>query len=243
MSKKEEIIRLRKAGYSINNIVSELHCAKSTVSYYINNENLGGKIDKKNDNIDNRFLSNIDPTILIKIKELKNNGKTYNEIIQFIPISKDNLKKICRILKLNIPPRNKKIIDINEVLIFYKKSKSLDVTAKKFQISIPTLRKYYIDDDNILRKVKRISKSESVIEWRRRKKIELVEYLGGKCQICGYNNCISALQFHHKNPNEKDFTISGKSYSIEKLKKEAYKCILVCANCHHEIHEKLKNRL
>ena len=45
------------------------------------------------------------------------------------------------------------------------------------------------------------------------------------------------MHFHHNDPNEKDFTIGGKSYSLEKLKKEADKCILVCSNCHSEIHE------
>ncbi len=35
-----------------------------------------------------------------------------------------------------------------------------------------------------------------------------VEYLGGKCVKCGYNECIWVLEFHHKDSNEKDFTIS-----------------------------------
>lgn len=84
--------------------------------------------------------------------------------------------------------------------------------------------------------------SENVISKRRRLKEKLVEYKGGKCEICGYNKCIDALEFHHKDPNEKDFSISGKSVSLERLKKEVDKCILVCANCHREIHseERLK---
>ena len=52
---------------------------------------------------------------------------------------------------------------------------------------------------------------------------------------------IDALEFHHKDPNEKDFTISGKSWSFERLKNEVDKCILVCSNCHCEIHEKIDN--
>jgi hypothetical protein len=46
-----------------------------------------------------------------------------------------------------------------------------------------------------------------------------------------------ALSFHHKNPNEKDFSISGKSLSFEKLRGEVDKCMLVCSNCHSEIHD------
>ena len=70
-------------------------------------------------------------------------------------------------------------------------------------------------------------------------KEELVKYKGGKCEICGYNKCIAALEFHHLNKEEKDFTISSYSnLSIDKLKSEVDKCILVCANCHREIHQK-----
>lgn len=86
-------------------------------------------------------------------------------------------------------------------------------------------------------KTKKRSKSENVIIWRKKAKIKLVEYKGGECQICGYKRCISALEFHHIDPSEKDFTISGKSWSLERLKNEADKCILVCSNCHKEIHE------
>ena len=72
---------------------------------------------------------------------------------------------------------------------------------------------------------------------RNRLKEKLVEYKGGKCEICGYDKCIEALEFHHLNPEEKDFSISSYStLSFENLKKEVDKCILVCANCHREIH-------
>lgn len=81
-------------------------------------------------------------------------------------------------------------------------------------------------------------RTKSVIDKRRRNKIELVKYKGGKCEICGYDKCIDALEFHHLNPSEKEFTISGKSYALSHLIEEVNKCMLVCANCHHEIHSK-----
>ena len=67
-----------------------------------------------------------------------------------------------------------------------------------------------------------------------------VEYKGGKCQICGYNKCIEALELHHTNPAEKDFNLSDRNIPLdwEVIKKELDKCILVCANCHREIHAK-----
>lgn len=75
-----------------------------------------------------------------------------------------------------------------------------------------------------------------VTEWRRRVKTKCIEKMGGKCQICGYNKCASSLEFHHKNPKEKDFDISGKTIAYNKILKELDKCILVCRNCHGEIH-------
>lgn len=86
----------------------------------------------------------------------------------------------------------------------------------------------------------RCVKCRSVAVQKRREKTKelLVEYKGGKCEICGYNKCISALEFHHLNPNEKDFGIGAKGWtrSIETNKNEVDKCILVCSNCHREIH-------
>lgn len=80
-------------------------------------------------------------------------------------------------------------------------------------------------------------RKDAVIDIRRRNKIKLVEYKGGKCEKCGYDKCIDALEFHHLNPNEKDFGVScGDTRSLEKLKSEVDKCIMVCANCHREIH-------
>lgn len=78
---------------------------------------------------------------------------------------------------------------------------------------------------------------------KRRKKIRLqaIEYGGGECQLCGYKKCHRALSFHHKDPSKKDFGLSaaGLTRSWEKTVKELDKCILVCANCHMEIHEGL----
>ena len=68
----------------------------------------------------------------------------------------------------------------------------------------------------------------------------LIEYKGGKCEKCGYDKCQGALQFHHLDPSQKEFNLSHKNFgqgtSIEELKKEVDKCILLCANCHFEEH-------
>lgn len=65
-----------------------------------------------------------------------------------------------------------------------------------------------------------------------------IEILGGKCQICGYNKCQRALDFHHKDDSIKKFGISAKGYtrSWKAIKEEVSKCYLLCANCHREVH-------
>jgi hypothetical protein len=67
-----------------------------------------------------------------------------------------------------------------------------------------------------------------------------VEYKGTQCSKCGYNRCIEALEFHRNNSSGKDFSISEKGYtrSRAKVKEELDKCMLLCANCHREVHAK-----
>ncbi len=76
-------------------------------------------------------------------------------------------------------------------------------------------------------------------EQRREIKRKAVEYKGGCCSICSYNKSIAGLIFHHLDPSKKTFAIaaSGISHSWKSVKKEIEKCILICANCHAEIHE------
>lgn len=76
----------------------------------------------------------------------------------------------------------------------------------------------------------------TVSESRRKLKLRAVEYKGGKCTLCGYNKCVAALVFHHLDGDEKEFRLGAKTLSWERIKAEADKCILVCANCHAEIH-------
>jgi len=78
---------------------------------------------------------------------------------------------------------------------------------------------------------------KSNAERRRLVKQKAVDYLGGCCSKCGYNKCIGALDFHHVNPSEKNpFYSLFKTIFNERLKKELDKCILLCSNCHRELH-------
>lgn len=61
--------------------------------------------------------------------------------------------------------------------------------------------------------------------------------MGGKCQICGYGNCLEALDFHHIHPEEKTFNFNkGQTKSWDVNIEELKKCVLLCSNCHREVH-------
>ncbi len=81
--------------------------------------------------------------------------------------------------------------------------------------------------------------------------MDIVLEMGGGCSMCGYNKNLSALEFHHLIPAEKNFQIDTRKIagsSVGKINEELKKCILLCANCHQELHhpqlnmEVLKNQ-
>ena len=71
-------------------------------------------------------------------------------------------------------------------------------------------------------------------------KIRAVEYKGGQCECCGYSKSMVSLDFHHREPSTKDPNFKNKrGCNWERLKEELDLCMLVCRNCHGEIHEQL----
>jgi hypothetical protein len=69
----------------------------------------------------------------------------------------------------------------------------------------------------------------------------MVEYFGGKCQVCGYSKCNRSLEFHHVNPGDKEFSICQqilkKGTTSEMIYRELLKCVMLCTNCHSEYHQ------
>ena len=180
---KNKILKLRKEGKTYNEIISELNCAKSTVSYHCKKEglsNLKEKIELSQEDIE-------------KIKELYIGCITKKSLSERYRVSEYEIGKYTKGLKR------------------YSRFKE-GLTTKQKQIIVVT-------------------------ERRRKLKEMAIEYKGGKCEKCGYKKCNNALDFHHLDPKEKDFNIgNGHTRSWDRLKKELDKCILVCANCHREIH-------
>ena len=69
------------------------------------------------------------------------------------------------------------------------------------------------------------------------KRLKAKKDKGGKCFICGYDKFIGALEFHHINPNTKEHSLVHTfKLSDTKIKEELDKCVLLCSNCHKEVH-------
>lgn len=73
-------------------------------------------------------------------------------------------------------------------------------------------------------------------ENRKRKK-EWLDAQKVACSRCGFDH-VAALEFHHKNPAEKDFLLSVAvaHYSLKRIQIEVAKCEIICANCHRIHH-------
>jgi hypothetical protein len=82
-------------------------------------------------------------------------------------------------------------------------------------------------------KCKQIQDAQS----RRNSKLKINEAHGGCCKRCGYNKTPWAMEFHHRDPKLKKFSLGSNTVRcLQKLFDESKKCILLCANCHREIH-------
>ncbi|WP_063695123.1 HNH endonuclease signature motif containing protein [Bradyrhizobium embrapense] len=86
--------------------------------------------------------------------------------------------------------------------------------------------------------------TEKVKRYRIRTAMRMRDSLGGKCQTCGYDRCQEALEIHHLDPSKKEFSFSqfrAAPRSLQVLVAELKKCILLCANCHREVHAGLRD--
>jgi hypothetical protein len=91
----------------------------------------------------------------------------------------------------------------------------------------------------VLSAEEKVKRTAAVKRWRNNSKQRMIDAMGGKCQICGYHNCNSALDFHHLDPTEKEFGFGGLRATIkgwDTLIQELRKCVLLCNRCHTELH-------
>lgn len=84
-----------------------------------------------------------------------------------------------------------------------------------------------------------MSSSQYVKDWRERTRNRVIRSMGGCCQICRYDRCASAMDLHHLDPLEKESFLSkfrSTPASWPRIVLELRKCVLLCANCHRELH-------
>ena len=117
------------------------------------------------------------------------------------------------------------------------------VHSDRVQLECPRhgLTEFWLEARGIYRCLR--CRSEAVARRRRRLKEILVAEAGGACSMCGYNRHIGALQFHHRAGEVKEFGLAdrGLTRSLEAVRAEAAKCILLCANCHSEVEAGIVN--
>lgn len=80
---------------------------------------------------------------------------------------------------------------------------------------------------------------EKQVERAKKRKLKIIEMKGGGCSLCGYRKNSAALQFHHRDPQNKTFSLDSRKLSNthwESILTELEKCELLCANCHAEVH-------
>lgn len=123
----------------------------------------------------------------------------------------------------------------DQILKLISEGYSLPQIASNLNKSLSTI-KYHLYDKNQNRLGS--ANYHKIAELRKRKTKELKLFLGGKCQLCHYDKCLEALDFHHIDPSTKVENLSNltKSMGMDALKQEASKCLLICSNCHREFH-------
>lgn len=178
-----------------------------------------------------------------EIIKLRKSGKSYNEIVKITGKSKSIISYYCKKYNLDGRIDNKDLskINLDELNDFYK-NHTIKETAEHFNIGFGSVKKLANNKNKKLSEKERENYNYTHVKsFRKRNKEKAVEYMGGKCVRCNYNKCIEALEFHHKNPKEKDFSLSkNMNMAWHKIEKELNKCIIVCSNCHKEVHVELR---
>lgn len=163
-----------------------------------------------------------------KLKELRNEGHSLSTISKIVGYSPTYIKKLNK--KHNIPKGIGKPSKLEKC-----------VTCDGGLVGNQT--RYCSDFCKMQSFLKKRDKT-SVWQYQKIKgydrKKELIKLKGGKCQVCGYNKSLRALTFHHVDPKLKSFTLDIRELStrgLVSILEEADKCVLLCFNCHMELHE------
>lgn len=183
------------------------------------------------------------------IINLVNNGTSYEEIGRKYGVSGSYVKKFLKKNGAELPQRRK----IGEHEHF---NKGRVLKEKPERVKLPNGKKCEFCGRDLFGrqekfcskecKEKAYSKSGYHTRYARKQdstgaelKVKYIKLLGGCCSRCGYKKNLASLVFHHLNPAEKKFNIGSRTI-VRKAKKdveeEISKCIVLCQNCHNEVH-------
>lgn len=162
------------------------------------------------------------------LEELVNQNLSSREIAKRLDMSQTNIRYWLK--KFNLTTIKKSKDDLCKVCLICNINKS---KAEFYTLANSKTFSYCISCER-----------KRAIQRQQDFKIACVKYKGGKCIYCGYNKSFAALDFHHLDPNQKDFGIAQVKKLIlnNEIKNELDKCILLCANCHREEHFKQSMR-
>lgn len=139
-----------------------------------------------------------------------------------------------------------------------KHNSTICLALKKFGLAIPAHRsvknspvctKCGCTDQSKFRKRPGVAQTERWCSWcvdctssnvnlyKQKNRARLIEFLGGKCAVCGFSKYQSALDAHHIDPSIKDVSADSMlSWSWKRLEAELRECVLLCSNCHRGHH-------
>lgn len=251
MSLKSQILLLSSEGKNYTEISNLLNCSRSTISYHLNPETkkktkerheafkILNETNKRCKHCNLEYSSY--RSVFCSQKCRIESKQRYSCKTCGIKISKTKkyCSDQCKIKNKNISFEAKYLDNTYSYNLEHGKSKTCTACNKEY-----TFEMYPPESTGYIPNICKICKSKDITNRRRLFKHQCVEYKGGKCSICNYNKSQSALEFHHLNPLEKDFQLSNSHYlswnkHSGKIKSELDKCILVCSNCHKELHDLL----
>jgi hypothetical protein len=136
------------------------------------------------------------------------------------------MERVFLIIMYNAYVREKNI----GIYMLEKKCTSCKILKKSFEFD-----KNKITKSGLASQCKACTSHNKTVNTQEKKR-KLVNELGGSCQKCGYNKCIAALDFHHKDNNKEANISSLRNCKYSTMLEEAKKCLLLCSNCHRELH-------
>ena len=220
---KQSLELLLAQGVSIERIAKRFGKDPSTVSYWMHKHGLVSPYRERHaakDGISRK-----------RLEELVEAGSTIAEIAEEVGLSKGAVRHWLRVHGL----RTKRAR--GERMKIARAAKKAGLVRVSMACPRHGDSEFVLEGRGYYRCIR--CRAESVVRHRQKVKAVLVQEAGGQCVVCGYSRHVRALEFHHLDPDLKRLGLSsqGVTYSLARLRAEAKKCVLLCANCHREVED------